>query len=212
MPSSAASPVPDRISRQLTAPGARHGLAALGRPARIVVVGADPAGCEVAEGLAAAGHHVTLLDAQSRPLAAWVPPPLSAALVRAWKTLPLALRMGTSVNAFEHGAARLRVRLAGGEDLDADVVLAGGPAVDAGEPDRMASGTARRRLALHAPAPGTCGEWELETQGDSMVARFVDDDGALRGFGLTMPTPALYRALAARLGQAVRRTPFAAAV
>ena len=49
-------------------------------PKRIVIVGAGMVGCELADDFVRAGHQVTLLDIQSQPLAALLPPLASARL------------------------------------------------------------------------------------------------------------------------------------
>lgn len=177
-------------------------LAALGRPARVTILGAGVAGCEYAELLAALGHRVTLVDPQPWPLAALTPPPLAAALVRAWKTLPIMLRLGGTVDAVERGAAGLRVRLADGASVPADVVLAAASAPAAFSFGHVVVNvrTSRCPLALCPPPAGLAGEWQLQTQGGALVARFVDDDGIVRGFGATQPAPALARELLGGLG------------
>lgn len=60
-----------------------------GSPQSVAVVGAGLIGSELANDLALAGHHVTLLDVASRPLAACLDAAQSAQLVDAWKTLPI---------------------------------------------------------------------------------------------------------------------------
>lgn len=58
-------------------------------PQRIAIAGAGLIGCELANDLALAGHHVTLLDLQARPLAAWLSEAQSQELLAAWSALPL---------------------------------------------------------------------------------------------------------------------------
>ncbi|MFK3740345.1 FAD-dependent oxidoreductase [Massilia sp. TN1-12] len=105
----------------------RQRLDALGRPAHVAILGAGLAGCEFAEDFAAAGHRVTLVEPARRPLAQLVPPPLSLALLRAWRALPIAVRQGSAVAARRAGAADtggVRLQLDDGGTLDADLVLA----------------------------------------------------------------------------------------
>ncbi len=246
----------------------RRRLDALQRPAHIAILGAGLAGCEFAEDFAAAGHRVTLVDPARRPLAQLVPPPLSLALLRAWRALPIAVRQGCAQTVQREGDL-LRLQLDDGTVLDADLALAAigsrpnaalareaglatarGILVDgygrASVPDVYALGdcaeyesgagnllrpgvaalqAAARAIAatlcgsptpiedepvltlksplcpiaVCAPAPGVTGEWQLRNEDQRMVARFVDDDGIVRGFALTRPTPALRRALMAQL-------------
>jgi rubredoxin-NAD+ reductase len=56
------------------------------------------------------------------------------------------------------------------------------------------------KLALLPPAPGTSGKWTSEADGERIVARFHDERGVLRGFGLSQHTPALRQGLLAELG------------
>ena len=55
------------------------------------------------------------------------------------------------------------------------------------------------RMALLPPPPGTEGAWQDQRDGERTVARFFDRDGALRGFALSHPTPALRQSLLAEL-------------
>ena len=56
------------------------------------------------------------------------------------------------------------------------------------------------RLALAPPPAGIAGRWEHETDDERTVARFVDGDGVLRGFGMSSPAPALRQKLLGALG------------
>ena len=110
--------------------------AALGPSAqRIALIGAGLVGCELANDLALAGHAVTLLDVQDRPLAAQLPPEASARLLAAWQGLPIRFVGRCAVAGVDParaadtpqppgGAAPLRVRLATGDSLDVDQVIA----------------------------------------------------------------------------------------
>lgn len=51
------------------------------------------------------------------------------------------------------------------------------------------------KLALLPPPPGTAGAWVDEHDGERTIARFVDEQGAVRGFGLSAHTPALRQKL-----------------
>ena len=73
--------------------------AALGHaPQRVAVVGAGLIGCELANDLALAGHHVTLMDVAARPLAAALSEVQSQRLLAAWATLPLRFIGGVQVH------------------------------------------------------------------------------------------------------------------
>jgi rubredoxin-NAD+ reductase len=59
--------------------------------------------------------------------------------------------------------------------------------------------TASCKLALAPPPIGTTGEWVSAIDAERTIARFIDADGVLRGFGLSSPTPALRQGLLAEL-------------
>jgi rubredoxin-NAD+ reductase len=101
----------------------RERLAAVGATARVVILGAGLIGCEFADDLAAAGHHVTLVDPNPRLLSALAAPGLSDALALAWRARSITLRLGTSALGVDRGGGGVRVRLADGGALDADVVI-----------------------------------------------------------------------------------------
>ena len=67
-------------------------------PKRVAVVGAGLIGSELANDLALAGHHVTLLDVASRPLAASLDAEQSGQLLAAWKALPIHFVGGVQVS------------------------------------------------------------------------------------------------------------------
>lgn len=267
----------------------RQRLAALGRPARVAILGAGLIGCEFADDLVAGGHQVTLVDPNPRPLAALAAPSLSAALVQAWQAaaMPIALKLGTTAARVEFadkaaeiqsagnaaGAPALRLELADGSSIAADLVLsavglrpsialaqaaglqtARGIVVDqfgrssaehvyalgdcaeystanggavmpyiaplltaaraiaatlAGTPtpivlrnEAVVVKTPSLKLALAPPPAGSSGAWADSADGERLVARFVDSDGIVRGFGLSLHTPALRAALLAELDKA----------
>ncbi|MES2150859.1 MAG: FAD-dependent oxidoreductase [Pseudomonadota bacterium] len=55
------------------------------------------------------------------------------------------------------------------------------------------------KLALSPPPTASLGAWTDATDAGRLVARFHDDQGRLRGYGLSQPTPALRAALQAEL-------------
>lgn len=96
-------------------------------PQRLVLVGAGLVGCELANDLALAGHSITLLDMQTRPLAAQVPPEASGRLLQAWQTLPITFLGGVQVAGVRRSDSPdtgLCVDLRDGRTLPADQVLA----------------------------------------------------------------------------------------
>ncbi|MES2758340.1 MAG: FAD-dependent oxidoreductase [Pseudomonadota bacterium] len=249
----------------------RERLAALGRPARVAILGAGLIGCEFADDLVAGGHQVTLIDPNVRPLAALAAPALSDALARAWTALPITLRLGTTAASVRRADGALVVGLADGGIVEADLVLsavglrpsialataagiatARGIVIDgfgqtsvpgiyalgdcaeystadggavmpyiapmlaaaraigatlAGTPtpidlkaDAVLVKTASLKLALAPPPHGSRGEWVSALDGERTIARFVDEQGLVRGFGLSLHTPALRQSLLAELG------------
>jgi rubredoxin---NAD+ reductase len=69
--------------------------------ARVAVIGAGLIGCELAEDLARAGHTVTVLDVNERPLAALLPAPASRRLLVNWTRLGIHFLPGRSVTDVE---------------------------------------------------------------------------------------------------------------
>lgn len=92
-------------------------------PARVAILGAGLIGCEFADDLLAAGHHVTLVDPGPRPLAALAAPSLSQGLVDAWAGLPVRFHLGTVAQSLMRTDYGLALALANGYVIGADVVL-----------------------------------------------------------------------------------------
>lgn len=118
-------------------------------PQRVAIVGAGLVGCELANDLALAGHDITLLDLQPRPLAAQLPPAASQRLLQAWQGLPIHFEGGVQVIGVERCAASpmpgalrppsppaLRLRLQDGRALAVDQIVA---ATGLRAPGRLAS-------------------------------------------------------------------------
>ena len=80
--------------------------------------------------------------------------------------------------------------------------LAGTPTPIVLRNDAVVVKTASLKLALAPPPAGSTGAWIDVDDGERIVARFVDDGGIVRGFGLSLHTPALRNALMAELDQA----------
>lgn len=68
---------------------------------QIAIIGAGLVGCELANDLALAGHAVTLIDTQQRPLAAQLPPLASQRLLQAWQGLPLHFMGGVQIASLQ---------------------------------------------------------------------------------------------------------------
>jgi rubredoxin-NAD+ reductase len=79
--------------------------------------------------------------------------------------------------------------------------LAGKPTAIAHKRDAIIVKTASCKLALLPPPAGTLGAWSSTDDGERVVARFRDEAGVLRGFGLSQHTPALRSQLLAELGK-----------
>ncbi|HWZ49804.1 MAG TPA: FAD-dependent oxidoreductase [Herbaspirillum sp.] len=91
--------------------------------ARVAILGAGLIGCEFADDLSAHGHAVTLIDPNPLPLAALAAPVLSQGLHAALSARGIDLRLGTTAASIDRDGAALRITLANGEAVAADVVL-----------------------------------------------------------------------------------------
>ncbi|SDI89131.1 FAD-dependent oxidoreductase [Billgrantia gudaonensis] len=101
-----------------------HGvLEALGRPARVAIVGFGLVGCEFANDLTAGGHRVALVAPEEAPLPRLLPAPLGRALGDAFSEAGMSLYSGRSVAGFFRQGADVGVALDDGNQLDADLVL-----------------------------------------------------------------------------------------
>lgn len=101
----------------------RARLERIGGSARVMIIGAGLVGCEFADDLAGSGHRVTLVDPNARPLSRLAAPSLSQGLAAAW-TGRVALRLGTTAVSVDHADGALRVSLADGGSVHADLVIA----------------------------------------------------------------------------------------
>ena len=92
--------------------------------ARVLIMGAGLIGCEFANDLAGTGHLVQLVDPASAPIAALLPAQASAELQAALTGLGVQWHFGTTVAAVNQAAAgAMRITLANGQSLEADLVL-----------------------------------------------------------------------------------------
>jgi rubredoxin-NAD+ reductase len=94
-------------------------------PQRVALIGAGLVGCELANDLALAGHTITLLDVQARPLPAALPAAAAERLLAAWAGLPIRFVGGVQVTGMARLAeGGLRIHTLGGGVHDADQVIA----------------------------------------------------------------------------------------
>jgi rubredoxin---NAD+ reductase len=77
--------------------------------------------------------------------------------------------------------------------------LAGTPVAIDLKRDAIIVKTPSYRLALAPPPSGSDGTWVNQEDGERTIARFIDANGVLRGFGLSLHTPALRQSLLAEL-------------
>jgi rubredoxin-NAD+ reductase len=105
--------------------GVRRTLAS-GRK-RIAIVGAGLVGCELAEDFACAGHTVTVLDVNDRPLASFLPTQASHRLLANWAQLGIRFLPARNVTdvalAADDAAGERVVQTQRGEALRVDMVL-----------------------------------------------------------------------------------------
>lgn len=90
----------------------------------IAIVGAGLIGCELANDLALAGCHVSLLDPQPEPLGRWRAHGAGAQLLKAWRDLPIRFLGERTVAAVEPQQGALTLTLSDGQRLSADHVVA----------------------------------------------------------------------------------------
>ena len=98
-------------------------LAALGRPARVAIVGLGLVGCEFANDLQAGGHHVTQIGPETSLLPRLLPAPLGRALGEAFTQAGIHCRYGRLVEDVSDAGADVALRLDDGHHVEADLVL-----------------------------------------------------------------------------------------
>lgn len=150
--------------------------------ARVAILGAGLIGCEFADDLSAHGHAVTLIDPNALPLAALAAPVLSQGLHTALSARGIDLRLGTTAASIDRDGAALRITLANGESVAADVVLS---AVGL-RPDLRLAQAAQlktdRGIMIDAYgktsaddvyALGDCAEYSLDNEGHSSPLPYI---------------------------------------
>ena len=111
--------------------GFHQRLTAQPGPRQVVIMGAGLIGCEFANDLVAAGHHVTVADPAASPIAALLPLQASQQLQAALSNLGVVWHFGATVQSVDHAAnpvpgsaaPALVVELSNGQRLEADLVL-----------------------------------------------------------------------------------------
>lgn len=94
------------------------------KPQRVLIAGAGLVGCELANDLALAGYHVTLLDLHPLPLAGLLSAEQSRRLLAAWSHLPMHFVGGVCIERVMIEAEQRRVWTDDGRHFDADHVIA----------------------------------------------------------------------------------------
>lgn len=92
---------------------------------RAVVVGAGYIGLEVAEGLLARGLSVTVVERLEAPMGATLDADMSGAVADAMRAAGVDLRLGLSVQGFEHEGGEVRAVRTDGGTIPADLVVVG---------------------------------------------------------------------------------------
>jgi rubredoxin-NAD+ reductase len=103
--------------------GFHAALAALGRPARVIIVGTGLVGCEFANDLVAGGHQVAMVAPEASLLARLLPAALGHALGDAFSEAGIKLYRGHTVSELGLDGAGVGLRLDDGRALQADLVL-----------------------------------------------------------------------------------------
>ena len=101
----------------------RRRIAEHGGSARVTILGAGLIGCEFADDLASAGHHVTVVDPNELPLSSLAAPALSRSLGNILAKRGVVFRSGTTAISVDRSDKALVVTLADGSWVDTDVVL-----------------------------------------------------------------------------------------
>ncbi len=101
----------------------RHFRNALVDKKKIVIIGAGLIGCEFANDLAAAGYQVAVIDIAAQPLGRLLPPEAGSFMQQGLEAVGVSFRFNASVQTVDQIGEQLRLTLADGETIDADIVL-----------------------------------------------------------------------------------------
>lgn len=134
-------------------------LEALGRPARIAIIGAGLVGCEFANDLITGGHAVSLVAPEHTPLPRLLPEPLGRALGEAFSEAGMTLQLGRGLERLEQAGSDVGMALDDGSLLEADLVLVATglrPRIELARDAGLATGAEGIRVDryLQASAPG----------------------------------------------------------
>ncbi len=169
--------------------------------ARVAILGAGLIGCEFADDLAGAGHAVTLIDPNPLPLAALAAPALSRGLQQALEARGINLRLGTTAARIDHAAEKLRITLADGKTIEADIVLSAvglRPELGLAKSAQLATGRGILVNAFgQASAPdiyalGDCAEYSTASGSTQILPYIAPMMAAARAIARTLtgqPTP-----------------------
>jgi rubredoxin---NAD+ reductase len=150
--------------------------------ARVTILGAGLIGCEFADDLAAHGHQVTLIDPNPLPLAALAAPALSQGLQAALTARGIALRLGTTASSIDHASGAIKVTLANGDTVLADVVLSAvglRPDLTLAQAAQLSSGRGiivdshGRTSAPDVYALGDCAEYRIDSEGRTSPLPYI---------------------------------------
>jgi rubredoxin-NAD+ reductase len=90
----------------------------------VLIIGAGLIGSELANDLALGGHHITLIDVQTEPLARWRAEQAGQQVLQAWAALPIRFVGGVKVAKVEKIGKRIQVITECGQRFEADQVIA----------------------------------------------------------------------------------------
>jgi len=90
---------------------------------RVVILGAGLIGCEFANDLCVGGVQVDIIELAPLPLGRLLPPQAAAFLRAALESAGIKFHLGTTAQSVDAHAGAIRVTLANGTSLDADLVL-----------------------------------------------------------------------------------------
>ena len=173
----------------------------------MAVLGAGPAGCEIANELLLRGVAPTLIDPAEAPLAQLLPAQAGCRLRFRLEDAGASFLGGAAATRVDRRAAGgLRVTLGDGTSLDTALVLSTlGPRPCVAVPREACPAplvvvrTPAWPTLVCPPPAGLAGDWEVTHRDESVEARFLDEAGVLRGYALMGAAVARRAAWAARM-------------
>lgn len=154
-------------------------------PVRIAILGAGLIGCEFADDLSGAGHHVTLIDPNARPMAALAAPSLSDGLQQALETRGVRFALNNSVISVDYQnyeTGDLHLSLADGSSLETDLVVSAvglRPTLDLAKSAGLATERGiivdryGRTSASNIYALGDCAEYTLDNDQTTRLMPYI---------------------------------------